>query len=93
MPEGPGYQALIIYQEMLPVETARKLLAMAEKGLPIVFVNGVTETIRPMGISKTHVKAASMTPFHDWCDEELRTLIKEMKMLPNVLEVDNQFDI
>lgn len=90
MPEGPGYQALIIYQEMLPVATAGKLLAMAEKGPSIVFVNGVTETIRPMGISKTHVKAASMTPFHDKHDEELRALIKEMKMLPNVVEVDNQ---
>lgn len=89
IPEGPGYQALIVYQEILPVETARKLLAMTRKGLPVVFVNGVTETIRP-GIDKTHGQAASMTPFNDGADEELAALVAEMKKLPNVVETDDQ---
>ena len=53
--DGPGYQALIIYQELMPIASAKKLLALAKAGLPIVFVNGVTETIRP-GIDKTHQK-------------------------------------
>ena len=90
IPEGPGYQALIIYQEILPVLTAKKLLAMAKKGLPIVFVNGVTETIRPGGIDKTYRQAALMTPFNDGADKELAALVDEMKKLPNVQETDDQ---
>ena len=90
LPDGPGYQALILYQEGLPVATAEKLLALAKKGLPIVFVNGVTETIRPGGISKTHRKAAMMTPFNDGADERLAELVAQMKALPNVCEIDEQ---
>lgn len=90
LPDGPGYQALIIYQEMLPVKTAEKILEMAKEGLPVLFVNGVTEDIRPCGISKTHKKAASMTPFNDGCDERLAEIVKEMKALENVREVEAQ---
>lgn len=90
LPEGPGYQALIIYQEMLPVKSAEKILALAKKGLPVVFVNGVTEDIRPMGISKTHKKAASMTPYNDGCDEKLAQIIAQIKSLDNVKEIDCQ---
>lgn len=90
MPDGPGYRALIIYQEALPVKTAVKLLQMAKKGLPILFVNGVNETLRPGGITKTHGKAASMTPFNDGADAQLAQLVAEMKKLPNVREVKQQ---
>ncbi len=92
MPEGPGYKALIIYQDVLPVSTAKKLLSMAEKGLPIIFVNGVTETIR-CGVDATYKKAASMTPFHDGEDENLRSLIEKIKVLPNVRETDSQEEV
>ena len=40
LPNGPGYRALIVYQNVLPIKTAEKLLKLAEKGLPILFVNG-----------------------------------------------------
>ncbi len=90
LPDGPGYQALILYQEALPVATAEKLLALAKKGLPIVFVNGAIETIRPGGISKTHRKAAMMTPFNDNADDRLAELVAQMKALPNVCEVNDQ---
>ena len=90
LPEGPGYQALILYQDMLPVKTAEKILQMAKKGLPVLFVNGVNETIRPMGVTKTHEKAAAITPFHDGCDSRLEQIVEEMKRLPNVKEVDSQ---
>lgn len=89
LPDGPGYQGLILYQSCLPVTTARKLLSLAQKGLPILFVNGVTERIRP-GIDATHQKAASMTPFNDGKDNELLQLVAEMKALPNVKEIDCQ---
>ena len=80
IPDGPGYQALIIYQEALPLDSSKKLLELAKKGLPLVFVNHVNETIRP-SITKTHEQAASMTPFLDGNDEKLSEIIKEIKAL------------
>lgn len=89
LPDGPGYKGLILYQEMLPLASARKILALAEKGLPVVIVNGCTELIRP-GYEKTHNKAAGKTPFNDGKDEELATVMAKLKKLPNVRETDNQ---
>lgn len=91
-PEGPGYQALIIYQEAMPLATARKLLELAKAGQRIVFVNGVTEQVRPMGIMAYHKKAACRTPFVMESDEKLSELIKEIKTLPNVKETEVQAD-
>lgn len=90
--DGPGYQALIIYQTCLPLSSARKLCQMAKKGLPILFVNGVTETTRPFS-DTFHAKAAAMTPFNDGMDRELERIINEMKSLPNVRELDGQADV
>ena len=89
LPEGPGYKALILYQNVLPVDSAVKILAMAKKGLPVLLVNGCTEMIRP-GVSVTHRKAAEMTPFNDGRDAELAAIRKELLDLPNVYEVDAQ---
>ena len=89
-PQGPSYQAVVLYQEALPVESARRLLVLAKAGLPVVFVNGVTENVRPGGITKTHRQAASMTPFLDGRDEELAQLVAVIKALPNVREIDAQ---
>lgn len=88
IPDGPGYQALIIYQEALPLDSSIKLLELAKKGLPLVFVNHVNETIRP-SITKTHEQAASMTPFLDGNEEKLSEIIKEIKALSNVREIDD----
>ena len=75
-PEGPGYQALVIYQEAMPIASAKKILELAKAGQKIIFVNGVTEQIRPMGICATHRKAASKTPFVMESDEELAEIIR-----------------
>lgn len=89
-PDGPGYQALILYQEMLPLKAAKKILKMAQKGLPVIIVNGCTETIRPVNVTKTHSKAAHITPFNDSSDEILKHVIDKLKQLPNVKVVNNQ---
>lgn len=89
MPDGPGYKGLVIYQDVLPLSSAEKILAMAKKGLPVLFVNGCTEMIRP-GIFKTYTKAACMTPFNDGNDEKLVEVVAEIKALPNVSETDDQ---
>lgn len=91
-PQGPGYQALIIYQDVMPLKTAEKLLLLAKAGQRMIFVNGVTEQIRPMGITATYEKAASRTPFVLESDACLARIIKEIKELPNVREVNIQAD-
>lgn len=90
LPDGPGYRALIIYQEALPLKTAEKLLSLANAGLPILLVDGVNETLRPFGVSKTHQKAACKTPFLKESDEQLEIIMEEMKLLPNVRVVEKQ---
>ncbi len=88
-PKGPGYQALIIYQEVMPVNSAKKILKWAREGLPVILVNGVTETIH-VGKDKFHKKAASMTPFNDGKDEELKAVMEELRKLKNVTEISDQ---
>lgn len=88
--EGAGYQALIVYQEALPYAAALKLYRLAQSGMPLLFVNGVNETLRPEGISFTHRQAAMRTASLDQRDEELAALIARIKDLPNVREVQEQ---
>ena len=92
---GPGYRALVIYQEALPIDAARRILAWAEKGLKVLLVNGVSEILATAGAGgmppafvKRHAKAADMTPYNDGKDEELRGVIARLKALPTVREVE-----
>lgn len=87
---GPGYRALIVYQEYMPLAAARRLLKLAEEGLPVIFVNHVTEEIRPVGIEKYHEKAASKVPGLSGEDEELKNVIEQIKAFPQVCELDDQ---
>lgn len=89
MPDGPGYKALIIYQDSLPYFSALKILEMAKKGLPVVIVNGCTEDLS-LDIQKVYKKAAAMTPFNDMNDDALAIVMDKMRALPNVFETDDQ---
>ena len=82
-PEGPGYRAIILYQEELCVENARRILELAKKGLPVLIANGITEQVRNR-ISVTHISAASKTPFLDGREAELCAVMDELKALDNV---------
>ena len=86
-PDGPGYQAIIVYQDMLDVDSAKVLLGYAKQGLKVLFVNGITECLA-FGCDATYEKAAAMTPFNDGREAELAAIVDEMKALPNVREVD-----
>lgn len=88
-PDGPAYQALIIYQETMPLNSMKQIYAWAKQGMPVVIVDGVTETIL-LGVDKTHVKATSTTPFNDGKDNELKILLEEMLLLPNVVRISDQ---
>jgi len=87
-PDGPAYKAIVLYQEGLPLDSAKVILNYAKKGLPVILVNGVTETIN-MFTDVKHNKAASATPFNDGKDTELAAVIAELKKLPNVRETDD----
>ena len=87
-PEGPAYQAILIYQEYMPVDSARILLKYAQGGLPVVLANGITETVQTQ-TDVHHKQAACRTPFNDGKDEELCAIMEEMKSLPNVRVIDD----
>lgn len=89
-PEGAGYRALIVYQEVLPLSAAKKLLALADTGLPILFVNGVNETLRPNDIKRTHRQAAIRTSSLSEKDDLLEDLITRIKSYPQVKEISDQ---
>lgn len=88
-PDGPAYQSLIIYQETMPLNSMKQIYEWAKQGLPVVIVDGVTETIE-LGKDKFHAKAASATPFNDGKDNELNLLVEQMLLLPNVVRIADQ---
>ena len=86
-PGGPGYQAIIVYQDMLDVPSAKVLLDHAKAGVRVLFVNGVTEMLA-MGVDRTYARAAAMTPFNDGREAELADIVSQIKALPVCAEVD-----
>jgi hypothetical protein len=89
-PDGPGYQALIVYQEALAVEPARLLLDRAREGLRVLIVDGARELKLLMADAYiTHDRAASRTPGLDGRDEELRSVIAELEALPTVRRIND----
>ncbi|MCI8497680.1 MAG: hypothetical protein HFE85_05465 [Clostridiales bacterium] len=95
-PNGPGYQALIVYQEEMPLESAEILLEWARGGLPVVIVNNHTEMGRSGGFGSSkllkHGQAASRTPLTDDKDSDLSYVMRKLKALDNVVELDDAAD-
>jgi hypothetical protein len=90
-PDGPGYQALIVYQEALDVRAARLLLDWARRGLRVLLVNGASELKQlSSGEYTTHARAAARTPGLDGKDAELAAILDELRGLPTVAEIDDQ---
>ena len=78
-PGGPGYQALIVYQEGLDPDAAKRLLELARGGLRVLFVHGARELKwLARGLHTVHEKAASRTPGLDGRDEELAATVTEL---------------
>ncbi|WP_194928680.1 glycosyl hydrolase [Pseudactinotalea sp. HY158] len=89
-PDGPGYQAVILYQDSLELSSAERLLEIAEDGLPILFVNNTSEIRTHQGPEISYDEAASTTRFLNDDFSELTNIVKQIKALPNVRVVDNQ---
>ncbi len=88
-PNGPGYQALIVYQSALDPDAAAKVLDWARQGLKVLVVNGVREVkFLVRGLYTTHERAAAHTPGLDGRDQELAATMAELLALPTVAAVD-----
>jgi len=89
-PDGPGYQALIVYQSELDADVAAHLLGWARQGLKILVVHGAREARLVMqDLYTTHERAAARTPGLDHRDQELAATMAELLSLRRVAEVDD----
>ena len=88
-PNGPDYRAIIVYQEMMELSAAEKLLEIVSDGLPLVFVNNNTEILCHDGAVIRNGKAASVSRSLSDSDDKLKEVIGQIKKLPNVREVDS----
>ncbi len=87
-PEGPGYQALIVFQEALDPDVAQLLLRWARNGLKLLIVNGTREVKVQMDNSfLVTERAAVRTPGRDGRDAELAQTMASLRALPTVAEV------
>ena len=66
--ENVGYQAIIMQQEVLPLEDAQKLLEFAKQGLKVVVLEG----------------AGTKSPYNDGTAEELAAVMEELLALDTV---------
>jgi hypothetical protein len=89
-PSGPGYQALIVYQDALDPGVAARLLDWAEAGLKVLLVHGTSELLFLRDRKYHHnARAASRTPGLDGRDAELAGIVAKLLELPTVAQVDD----
>ena len=89
-PNGPGYQALIVYQSELDPDVAAHLLDWARQGLKVLVVHGTRELkLLLRGLHTSHERAAARTPGLDGRDEELAATMAELLALPTVAAIDD----
>lgn len=89
-PNGPGYQALIVYQSELDPEVAAKILEWARQGVKVLLVHGARELKLLLGgLYTNHERAATRTPGLDGRDEELTAVMAELLGLPTVAAIDD----
>ncbi|MFV2050459.1 hypothetical protein KDJ21_018770 [Metabacillus litoralis] len=88
-PDGPGYQALILYQEELQYESAEVIYEWAKEGLPVVIVDGEIQELTRPEHTVTHNGAGLRTPFKDGKDEKLVEVMANLKELNNVAVVNS----
>lgn len=87
-PDGPAYKALVLYQETLELDAARKILQIAQSGLPVIFVNNTREMISHRVDEVQHGQAASRSMSLNETEAQLEEVVDQIKALANVAEVD-----
>lgn len=87
IPENVGYQAVVIYQDSIRLESAKAILTLAQHGLPVVVVNGLVETLSSTR-SYLNAKASVHTLGNDGTDADLAKVMAQLAKLPNVKVVN-----
>ncbi|MDO4275181.1 MAG: glycosyl hydrolase [Eubacteriales bacterium] len=87
--DGVAYKAVVIMEDELLLDAAKKLQEAAQSGLPVLFVNNVVEHPNNSNVDKVNTIAASTTGCNDGLDDELAAVVQEMKALDNVKTVDS----
>lgn len=87
--DGVAYKAVVVMEDELPLDAAKKLKEAAGNGLPVLFVNNVVEHPNNSDVDKVNTIAASTTGCNDGKDEELAAVIDEIKALDNVKTIDS----
>lgn len=88
--DGAAYQALLVYQEEMPLASAERLLQWARDGLPVVLVTGPTEELTRTDYLRRHEGAAITTGSLDGRDDELALVMAELKAQKSVACVDTE---
>ncbi|MHC5560886.1 glycosyl hydrolase [Kocuria sp. U4B] len=89
-PDGPGYQALIVYQEALDPDVAKLLLEWVHDGLSVLIVNNTRELkVQSENTSTYTEQAAVRTPGRDGRDDELAATLAALRTAPSVAEIFN----
>lgn len=89
-PDGPGYQALIVYQGELDPDAAAKVLEWARQGMKVLVVNGARELKHLIrGLHTVHERGAARTPGLDGRDDELAATMAELLAQPTVTAIDD----
>lgn len=90
--DGVAYQALLLMEDELPLEAAARILEWAKEGLPIVFVNHVSELVANENVEKINSIAAQTTGSNRGDDKELAEIVEAIKSMESVRTVDSQED-
>ncbi len=92
-PEGPAYKAILLYQDTLEPSSAKKILEIAQGGLPVLFVKHTTEVVTYEGPENVYEKAAARSPYLMSDEKELADIVAKIKSLPNVRELEGPGEV
>ncbi|WP_326565655.1 glycosyl hydrolase [Amycolatopsis rhabdoformis] len=87
IPEHVGYQAVVIYQDSIRLKSAEAIYQLAQRGLPVVVVNGLTETLSSTR-NYLNAKAAVHTLGNEGTDADLAKVMGRLAKLRNVRVVN-----
>ena len=90
--EGAAYQALILFEDELPLEAAETILSWAQDGLPVLLVNNAAEIVSNDNVMKQNTVAASATGSNNASDEDLAAIRAELTALENVRVVESEVE-
>ncbi len=88
--DGVAYKAILVYQDMLPYDSALALLDLAKSGMPIIFADNNYEHEFRAESDHYNEVAAAFTPYNDGLDEALADVVAQIKACDNVITITDE---